>query len=182
MTLFWIGLALILFGSSLSFIVGANREHERAVRGAKLLASLGTLLAVTICLVSLTNLLFTSLWGARLLLVDRGPVYLYPKGIGYALAIPLLIALALQVPLGWILAASGRRPTPLPPVGIVHLAIVVILMGLFIVFVGTCGLALVDRRFAVASVATTWLAGLVIMVITCGQFAWTLGQGQQSGS
>lgn len=181
MTLFWIGLSLVLLGSGRSFTAATTREHETVVKAARILATLGTLLAVTISLISLTNLLFTSLWGARLVLADRGPVYLYPKVIGYALAIPLLFALALQAPLGLILATTIPQPKPLRIVGIAHLAVVIALLGLFLVFVGTCGLAVVDRRFAVASVATTWLAGLMTLVVTGGRFARTLAQFLRSG-
>lgn len=185
MGLFWIGLSLCVIGAGKCMNAAAaspTPSRADAAPDAIILAAVGLLVALVASALSLTNLLFTTLQGARILDLGMRPTTLYPREVGYAMLAPFLFGGALHVPMlrqvfsSDSVPAAPRRPKALRVVGAVLLA------GLFVVFLGTGLISVLDRRFQAASVGVTWVAGLGFVAMACERVIWAVTRGQRAES
>lgn len=179
MGLFWLGQSLVIYGSGAALRAAAatNPANQPGPsRTAMLLASVGVLIATLTCLLALTNLLATSLQGAGLQSAGLRPGRLYPKELGYALALPLLTAVALQIPLAWVPKGVAWPPLPLAHTSTARMLGFSLLAILFVGFAGSCLLFLIDRWFALVSVAATWTAGSVFVLLAASQLLGVIGR------
>lgn len=179
MGLLWLGQALVIYGSgaALKAAAATNPSNQPgSSRTAMLLASIGVLIAALTCLLALTNLLATSLQGAGLQSAGLRPGRFYPKEFGYGLALPLITAVVLQIPLAWGLKGAGGPPLPLAHANPARTLGFSLLVILFIGFAGSCLLFFMDRWFALVSVAATWVAGSVFVLLAVSQLLGVIGR------
>lgn len=158
MGLFWTAQWSLVLGMGLSL----HATDGAPSNGTRILAAVGVLIALAVCWLALTNLLYSSLWGAGMMGADR-PGRLFPKELGYALAVPLLLATASQLPMLLLLAA---RPPATPPRQRTGRLVLQLLLLLLFLLAGVSGLIFfVERWFAVVTVGLTWLAGPLFLAL-----------------
>jgi hypothetical protein len=177
---FWLGFALILAGlrltrSTLSLLYHPSPGGSTTPNAAG--ASLAVLVGVLVCLFSLLNFFYTTLWGLRLLPEGVfGGRQLIPSGMGVAwMALPLLITAACQLPLLLRSAkASGAAPLPMQRPGVLFWLALAASVPLFILFVLTSLASLANRHALAIVVGVTLLESLVMALVALEQFVWSL--------
>lgn len=166
--IFWVGLGMAVFGRRVPAISQTGEADAARLRidaTAAILASLGVVLATFVCVVALTNLLYSTLWGAGILRLPQ-MMTLYRGEYGYFAVVPLLLAVLWQLPLLWrsktAADALGR-----PGCNALRLACLVA----FVAFLLCVPMALAARRLIVLAVTMTWFGGLLFFTAACEQLA-----------
>ena len=173
MCVFWAAQWMMVLGlrSSLrarsTAVVSSGRQRYDST-----LAAGGVLLAIVVCTLALGNLTFSSFQGAgfRPLGVHSGRAF--PREVSYALALPLIVAMAMQIPLFGSLNECGATA----PNNDRRIFRKVLLIGLFIVMTGfafTCLTAALDRWFVLATVAATMLSSFLFVPVGFEQLVWS---------
>ena len=189
MFIFWAGQWLAILG--VGQMLATTSVHRAMAKKsfahlASLAAALGVLIAVLICLLSLTNLLHSTISGTRLGYELLEPLRLrsatlFPREVGYFFYLPLGLALVAQFPL---LGCLGqRRPLLAEPTRprygrlIVHF----VLLGLLLFFLTMCLMAAMERSFLVGCVATTWIGSFLFVLLAIDQVYWSLPEREAHG-
>lgn len=169
----WVGLTLMLAG----FEIGRGaisllpEAASRGQRSGAYVAALGIVLAVAACGIALLNMTVTTMWGGRILRLGTS-MYLYSRTAGYLLGLPLLAALAAQLP---ALLARPRDPggyaqsAPMKT-GRLMLWIVCGLLGCL--FLTQLALSAASRWAGVGAVVLTALAGVPFFLMSVANVVW----------
>lgn len=163
--LFWTSFGLLIVGGGQA--LGAA-SHDPDARRRAILAAVGAAIAMFICVVALTNLLYSSLQGVGLRPPGMYSGRLYPRAFGYGLFVPLGLALGCQLPL------LGLKRFASPPVfptrrRVARQIFLVLLIALLFLFGGACLLFVLNRSFAALAIGVTWFASLVVSAIAMEQ-------------
>ena len=186
MFIFWAGEWLAILGVG-QMLAATSVQRTLVKRGfthvASLAAALGVLVAVLICLLSLTNLLHSTMSGTRLRHDLLEPLQLrftilLPREAGYIFYPALALAVVAQLPL---LGCLGHRSPFLaeparPRYG--RLILQFVLVGLFLFFLTMCLMASMERSFLVGCVATTWMASFLFVLLAIDQVYWSLPENE----
>jgi len=172
MCLFWVAQWMMVFGLRTSLrarsTVLVSSERRRA---DSLIASAGVLLAIVVCLIALSNLTVSSVQGAGFRPLGTHSRSMLPRAVCYALSLPLIVAMAMQIPLFSSLNECGATA----PNNDRRLLRKMLLIGLFMLMTGfafTCLLAAVDRWLVLATVITTMLSSFLFVAVAIEQLVW----------
>ena len=177
MTVFWGSMVLVAIGQGIVRHswdrVGGPAGVLAGARAALMVAALGGLVAAAVCLLALSNMNYSTLWGAGWLRLGNS-MYLYSRPVGYLLALPLVGALAVQVlPLvaGEPPGGGFARRTRIGA-GWILLGGLASALGLLfaLLLVGSAA----ARMAGAGAVVVTWIAGCLFVLASAGNLAWAL--------
>lgn len=177
MLVFWSGWGMLLVGIWLRPASAATEPGNHTGHWSARLAAAGILLAAWACLLSLTNLLFTSVQGAGIRVpgFDRSEILLPNSAfiLDYVLLALLVPSLLLQIP--WLFVAHSLISGQTPAIRPLRLVLLV-LFGLGLLAFGlTCVMFLADRWYALLCVVVTWLGSWPFILLAYEHHLWAKG-------
>jgi len=174
MIVFWAAQWVLVLGMGISLSASASDVEIDPGNRRRVVAALGVLLALFTCFIALSNLAYTSLQGAGWHSGLR-PGRLFPRELGYFLSIPLLLAVACQLPILGLLRSRSEAAIVHERTRIGRLVLQILLLALFGLFAASCMIFFVDRWFAIIGVVITWLSSFLFLGLGCQQVAWASG-------
>lgn len=177
---FWLGFGMIFCGLRLTRSALPSLYHPSAGTPSPpnaAGASLAVLVGVLVCVFSLLNFFYTTLWGLHLLpegMLRR--MQLIPSGMGVAwMALPLLATAACQMPLLLrSVKASGAAPLPMQRPGVLFWLALAASVPLLFLFVLASLASLANRHALAIVVGVTFLESLMMALVALEQFVWSL--------
>ena len=177
MLVFWSGWGLLLVGIWLRPAAAAIEPGNHSGHWSARLAATGILLAAWACLLSLTNLLFSSVQGAGIRVpgFDRAEILLPDSAfiLDYVLLAFFVPSLLWQIP--WLFVAhplSSGQANPIRPLRLILLVFFGLGLGAFGL---TCLMFLANRWYALFCVIVTWLASWLFILLAYEHYLWAKG-------
>jgi hypothetical protein len=178
MCMFWMVFAILFLGTRYSrralSAMAASGALMPNVLAAAYWSAFGVFIALCICLLSLTNFVYTSLWWA-VRFPENFSSRLYERELGYFLTVPLVITIGCQFGLWKKHTYPVVAPASTAGNQIVHTYLIILEVIVLVCF----GLSLLgavgDWMFVLVSVFVTWAGGLLAMIIGLEFLIWISG-------
>ena len=181
MLVFWSGWGLLLAGIGLRPTSAAIETCNHWGHWSARLAAVGVLIAAWACLLSLTNLLFSSLQGAGIRPPGMHSGEILPPSmvdlLDYLLLSLLIPSLLMQIP--WLFVAPPLARAQATAIRPLRLFLLVSLGLGFLAFGLTCVMFLADRWYALFCVVVTWLASWLFILLAYENHLWAKVPGEE---